>query len=33
MIDLPNQPDAANPAMTPRLHFKGQWHRVADPKY
>jgi hypothetical protein len=26
----PNQPDAANPAMTLWQTIKGQWRRVAD---
>jgi len=26
----PNQPDAANPAMTPWFTIEGQWRRVAD---
>jgi hypothetical protein len=30
MTILPNKPDAANPAMTPRLHIRGFWRRVAD---
>jgi hypothetical protein len=29
-MNLPNKPDAANPAITLWLTINGQWRRVAD---
>ncbi|MDB6025825.1 MAG: hypothetical protein JWM68_2048 [Verrucomicrobiales bacterium] len=28
----PNQPDAAKPAITSRLHSEYHWHGLADPE-
>jgi len=32
MNNPPNKPDAANPAIAPRLHAASHWRGIADPE-